>query len=74
MSFGKDPITPRRPDISTNPVGTGEYIIKQREKEQQGRFVRVDFKTLIFVRNGEDADKRISAFLDKVKNRPKMWS
>lgn len=74
MSFGKDPITPRRPDISANPVGTEEYIIKQREKEQQGRFVRVDFKTLIFVRDGEDADKKIAAFQERVKNRSKMWN
>ncbi len=42
MSYGKDPIAPRRPDTSENPVGTERSIARQRKKEQHGYFVRVD--------------------------------
>lgn len=72
MSYGKDPMAPRRPDTSENPVGTERSIARQREKERHGHFVRVDDRTMIFVRDGEDAKKKIAAFQKQVKNRPIM--
>lgn len=67
MSYGKAPIAPRRPDTSENPVGTERSIARQREKEQHGYFVRVDVRTIIFVRNDEDAEKRTTAFQERTK-------
>lgn len=74
MSYGKDPISPRRPNTSENPAGTERYIVRQREKEQHGRFVRIDNKTTIFVRDGEDVKQKVAAFQERIKNRPKMWN
>lgn len=33
MSFGKDPMTERKPDTERNAAGLEKYIERQREKE-----------------------------------------
>lgn len=72
----KDPIIERKDDLSGNPRGTHEKVLRQREKERHGRFVTVNCKppTQIFVRDGEDEQKRINAYLQRISNRLKMWN
>lgn len=74
--FLKDPIIERKDDLSGNPRGTHEKMERQREKERHGHFVTVNCKppTQIFVRDGEDAQERINAYLQRISNRPKMWN
>lgn len=71
----KDPTKGQKYDISENPKGVELKVIQQREKEKHGRFV-IACKcplTRIFVRNGDDEKERISAYLEKMKNRPNKW-
>lgn len=72
MITENDPIIPRKVDLDKNPKGTELKVAQQKEREQLGRYYPVgDLKhTLIFVRDGEDPEKRILSYLEKVKNRP----
>lgn len=60
-------------NIDENPAGVEEKITRQREREQNGRYVRVDDKTRIFVRSGRDPRKVIEAYKNKLKNREYRW-
>ena len=44
-------------------------MMKQREKERKGRFVKAGIKTWILVWNHEDAEKRIARFNERI-NQP----
>ena len=52
-------------DITENPAGVDRKVKEQLEREKNGRFVRVDDKTMIFVKANENTDKKISDFLKK---------
>lgn len=77
MSFGKDPIIERKMELDRNPAGTHLKVAQQLEREETGRYVAIPgdkTRTRVFVRDGEDPEKRIAAYLERVKNRPKMWN
>lgn len=64
-----DPMIPRKDSNDENPKGVEIKMMKQREKEMKGRFVKAGIKTWIFVGNHEDAEKRISRFNERI-NQP----
>lgn len=77
MSFGKDPIIERKMELDRNPAGTHLKVIQQHEREKTGRYVAIPgdkTRTRVFVRDGEDPEKRIAAYLERVGNRPKKWN
>lgn len=77
MSFGKDPIIERKMELDRNPAGTHLKVIQQREREKHGKYVAIPgdkTRTRVFVRDGEDPEKRIAAYLERIGNRPKMWN
>lgn len=77
MSFGKDPIIERKMELDRNPAGTNLKVAQQREREKTGRYVAIPgdkTRTRVFVRDGEDPEKRIAAYLERIGNRPKMWN
>lgn len=61
-------------DLDKNPKGTELKIAIQREREEHGRFVRVDNKTLLFVEDGKDAGDCKAKYLERVNNRPQRWN
>lgn len=72
-----DPILARKADLEKNPKGTDIKVAKHREREKHGKYVAIPgdkLHTRIFVRNGEDPEKRIAAYLERISNRPKMWN
>lgn len=77
MSFGKDPVIDRKMELDRNPAGTHLKVAQQLEREKTGRYVAIPgdkTRTRIFVRNGEDAEKKIAAYLERISSRPKMWN
>ena len=76
MITENDPIILRKVDLDKNPKGTELKVAQQEEREKLGRYYPVgDLKhTLIFVRDGEDPEKRILSYLEKVRNRPQKWN
>lgn len=60
-------------NINENPAGVEEKITRQREREQNGRYVRVDDKTRIFVRSGRDPRKAVVMYRQKMENRKFKW-
>ena len=73
MITENDPMVPRKVDLEKNPKGTELKIAQHRELEKHGRHVAIPgdkSHTRIFVRNGEDAEKKIVAYLDRINNRP----
>lgn len=72
MSFGKDPIIERKMELDRNPAGTNLKVAQQREREKTGRYVAIPgdkTRTRVFVRDGEDPEKRIAAYLERISNR-----
>lgn len=72
-----DPLIPRKIDLEKNPSGTELKIERQREIEKNGRYVAIPgdkIHTRIFVKNGEDASRKIAAYLKRIKDRPNMWN
>lgn len=65
MITENDPMVPRKVDLEKNPKGTELKIAQHRELEKHTR---------IFVRNGENVEKRIAAYLDRINNRPQRWN
>lgn len=68
---------PRKVDLEKNPSGTELKIDRHRELEKHGKYVAVPCDkthTRIFVRNGEDAKKKIAAYLERINNRPQRWN
>lgn len=60
-------------DITENPAGVDRKVKEQLEREKNGRFVRVDDKTMIFVKNGKSVEKVIKQYKSRIKNRPERW-
>lgn len=72
-----DPILARKADLEKNPKGTELKIAQQREMEKHGRYVAIPgdkTRTRVFVRDGEDAEKKIAAYLERINNRPQKWN
>lgn len=64
-------------DLEKNPKGTELKVALQREREKNGRYVSIPgdkSHTKIFVRYGEDPEKRILSFIKKINNRTTMWN
>jgi hypothetical protein len=64
-------------DLEKNPNGTEIKVYQQREREKHGRYVSVPgdkTHTRIFVRDGEDAEKKIATYLERINNRPQKWN
>lgn len=77
MITENDPMIPRKVDLEKNPSGTELKIARQREMEKNGKYVAVPCdktRTRIFVRDGEDAEKKIAAYLEKINKRPQRWN
>lgn len=67
----------RKIDLEKNPTGTGLKVELQREREQNGQYVSIPgdkTHTRIFVRNGEDAEKKIATYLERINKRPQRWN
>lgn len=67
----------KKVDLEKNPKGTELKVAHQREMEKHGKYVAVPrdkTHTRIFVRNGEDAEKKIAAYLERINNRPQKWN
>lgn len=72
-----DPMIPRKMDLEKNPTGTELKVAQQREREKTGRYVTIPgdkTRTRIFVRDGEDVEKKIAAYLERINNRPLRWN
>lgn len=52
-------------DITENPAGVKRKVKEQQEREKNGRFFRVDEKTMIFVKKGDDIELKINQFKNK---------
>lgn len=77
MITENDPMVPRKVDLEKNPKGTELKIAQHRELEKHGRYVSIPgdkTHTQIFVCDGEDAEKRIAAYLERINNRPQRWN
>ncbi len=77
MITESDPMLPRKMDLEKNPSGTELKIARQREMEKNGKYVAVPgdkTRTRIFVRNGENVEKKIAAYLERINNRPQRWN
>lgn len=77
MITAEDPIISRKIDLNKNPSGTELKIAQHRELEKHGKYVAIPgdkTRTRIFVRNGEDAEKKIAAYLERINNRPQKWN
>lgn len=64
-------------DLEKNPKGTELKVALQREREKSGRYVSIPgdkSHTKIFVRDGEDPEKRILSFIKNINNRTTMWN
>lgn len=64
-----DPMIPRKDSNDENPKGVEIKMMKQRENEMKGRFVKAGIKTWILVGNHENAEKRIARFNERI-NQP----
>jgi hypothetical protein len=77
MIDSEDPIVPRKVDLEKNPAGTELKVAQQREKEKKGRYVTIPgdkSHTRIFVRDDEDAGKKVTSYLERINNRPNRWN
>ena len=77
MITENDPMLPRKMELDKNPHGTELKISQQKELEKHGRYVAIPgdkTRTRIFVRNGENAEKKIAAYLERINNRPQRWN
>ena len=66
MITENDPMLPRKVDLDRNPTGTELKIAQHRELEKHGKYVAIPgdkTRTRIFVRNGEDAEKKMIKLL-----------
>ena len=77
MITENDPMIPRKVDLEKNPSGTELKIARQRAMEKHGKYVAVPgdkTHTRIFVRNGENVEKKIAAYLERINKRPQRWN
>ena len=63
-----EPIVTRKGGNDENPKGVEIKMMKQREKEMKGRFVKAGIKTWILVGNNENVEKRIAKFNERINN------
>lgn len=64
-------------DLDRNPKGVEKKVYLQQEREKHGRYISIPgdkTRTRIFVRDGEDAEKKIAAYLERINNRPSRWN
>ena len=77
MITENNPILPRKVDLEKNPSGTELKIAQHRELEKHGKYVTIPgdkTHTMIFIKDGENAEKKITAFLEKINKRPLRWN
>lgn len=77
MNDIKNSFAQRKASLDENPKGIELKVLAQRDREKCGRYYAIPedkTNTMIFVRDGEDAKKKIAAFMERVKNRTKMWN
>lgn len=77
MKESQDPMIPRKMELDKNPHGTELKISQQKEQEKTGRYVAIPgdkTHTMIFIKDGENAEKKITAFLEKINKRPLRWN
>lgn len=77
MKKSQDPIVQRKVDLEENPKGTMLKESQQKELEKTGRYVAIPgdkTHTMIFIKDGENAEKKITAFLEKINKRPLRWN
>lgn len=70
-------MVPRKVGLEKNPKVAELKIAQQREMEKHGKYVAVPgdkTHTRIFVRNGEDAEKKIASYLERINSRPQRWN
>ena len=60
-------------DINQNPPGVEKKNLEQKKREKEGRYVRVDERTLLFVSAGKDVKMTISEYNKRLNNRPNRW-
>ena len=54
-----------------------QKINYQKELEKTGRYVAIPgdkTHAMIFIKDGENAEKKITAFLEKINKRPLRWN
>lgn len=69
MITENDPMVLRKVDLEKNPKGTELKIAQHRELEKYGRYVAIPgdkSHTRIFVKNGDNPEKRIAAYLERM--------
>lgn len=77
MKESQDPMIPRKMELDRNPSGTHLKVAQQREREKTGRYVAIPgdkTHTMIFIKDGENVEKKITAFLEKINKRPLRWN
>lgn len=67
MSYGKDPMAPRKPDTTKNTEDLDSIIARQREREKNLYPVRINRTTVIYVRG----KKRNASYAEKYERRMK---
>lgn len=68
MSFGKDPMTERKPDTERNAAGLEKYIERQREKETRLFPLRINERVTILVPKEKCTREYAESFRKKVKS------
>lgn len=68
MSFGKNPMTERKPDTERNAAGLEKYIERQREKETRLFPLRINERVTILVPKEKCNRKYAEAFRKKIKS------
>lgn len=77
MKKSQDPIVQRKVDLEENPKRTMLKVSQQRDLEKNGIYVAIPgdkTHTMIFIKDGENAEKKITAFLEKINKRPLRWN
>lgn len=62
-------------DVDKNPDGVEKKVFAQMLREKSGRYYRIDDKTQIFIKNGDNVEGRIGNFKRSIlikKNRLKL--
>lgn len=68
MSFGKDPMTERKPDTERNAAGLEKYIERQRVKEEHLYPLRINERVTILVPKDKCNREYAEAFRKKIKS------
>ncbi len=66
MTTQSNPMIERKADLDKNPTGTSLKVKEQLQREKNGRYVRANNNTLLFVPDGQDVAAKVSAFLKKI--------